>query len=80
MVRGFYPPYTFSGPTTKKTTFFMCVFPYTSFMFSPIFPDCLSSECVEDEPGQDCDEQEVEAEVPVEITTNSKIKGTRSGL
>ena len=24
---GVTPPYTLSGPTTKKTTFFMCVFP-----------------------------------------------------
>ena len=27
VVRGVYPPYTLSGPTTKKITFFMCVFP-----------------------------------------------------
>ena len=26
--RGVYPPYTLSGPTTKKNTFFICVFPY----------------------------------------------------
>jgi len=24
---GGYPPYPLSGPTTKKNTFFMCVFP-----------------------------------------------------
>ena len=24
---GVTPPYTLSGPTTKKNTFFMCVFP-----------------------------------------------------
>ena len=24
---GVYPPHTHSGPTTKKNTFFMCVFP-----------------------------------------------------
>ena len=28
VVMGVYPPYTLSGPTTKKNTFFMCVFPY----------------------------------------------------
>ena len=27
VVSGVYPPYTLSGPTTKKNTFFMCVFP-----------------------------------------------------
>ena len=27
VVRGVYPPYTLSGPTTKTNTFFMCVFP-----------------------------------------------------
>ena len=27
VVRGVYPPYTRSGPTTKKNNFFMCVFP-----------------------------------------------------
>ena len=26
MVRGVYPTYTLRGPTTKKNTFFMCVF------------------------------------------------------
>ena len=30
MVRVVYPPYTFSGPTSKKNTFFMCVFAYSS--------------------------------------------------
>ena len=25
--QGVYPPFTHSGPTTKKHTFFMCVFP-----------------------------------------------------
>ena len=37
-----YPPYTLSGPTTKKTLFFMCVFPKkvdffftSSFLFVP---------------------------------------------
>ena len=27
------PPYTLSGPTTKKNTFFMCVFPYSRRVF-----------------------------------------------
>ena len=27
LVRGVTPPHTLSGPTTKKNTFFMCVFP-----------------------------------------------------
>ena len=27
VVGGFTPPYTLNGPTTKKNTFFMCVFP-----------------------------------------------------
>ena len=26
--RGITPPHPLSGPTTKKNTFFMCVFPY----------------------------------------------------
>ena len=33
VVRGVYPPYTLSGPTTKKPTFLMCVFPKFACMF-----------------------------------------------
>ena len=33
VVRGVTPPHTLSGPTTKKTLFFMCVFPYTFLTF-----------------------------------------------
>jgi len=31
--QGDLPPYTLSGPTNKKTTLFMCVFPYNFGLF-----------------------------------------------